>query len=215
MCGWWLVCALGFRRLNMKILSLVSGLASATLAVTASAHAHLARGERGRARDVRHAALHADSRSCGRSPGTALTTALGLELIACLEYPAHDREAQGEKAQCRSGARDDIHVRHAVEAPAKAADQVDHRVEQGNLLPYRRQHADRVERAAEEGEGRDDHERHNLQLLEAVGPEADDETEQAEGYRRQYQEGYHPYGVRNSIGHEHTCGDENQDSQHH
>src|SRR5256885_14953140 len=91
-------------------------------------------------------------------------------------------------------------VRHAVETPAEAADQVLHRIEQGNPLPYRRQHADRVERAAEEGERRDDHERHNLQLLEVVGPQADYETEQAEGYRRQYQEDYHPYGVRNSIG---------------
>src|SRR5260370_32048217 len=41
MCGWWPACARGFRRLNVKILSLVSGLALASIAVTASAHAHL------------------------------------------------------------------------------------------------------------------------------------------------------------------------------
>jgi hypothetical protein len=40
----------------------------------------------------------------------------------------------------------------------------------------RRQHADRVEGAAEECQRRDDEQRHDLQLLETVRPDADDET---------------------------------------
>ena len=81
----------------------------------------------------------------------------------------------------------------AEEAPAEAADQVDHRVEQRDLLPRRRQHVDRIEAAAQEGQRRDDHQWHDLQLLEAVGPDAEDEAQQAEGQRGQHQEAQHPH----------------------
>src|SRR5690606_41911063 len=67
------------------------------------------------------------------------------------------------------------HVRVLVEAPAEAADEVDHGIEQRHRLPERRQHVDRVEAAAEERERSHDQHGHELQLLEAVGPDAEDE----------------------------------------
>src|SRR5215469_10377845 len=75
-----------------------------------------------------------------------------LELVTGPENPGHDRDAQSEKTERRSRARRDSHVRNAKETPAEAADEVHHRIEQRDPLPERRQHADRVERPAEEGE---------------------------------------------------------------
>jgi len=97
-------------------------------------------------------------------------------------------------------------VGHAVEAPPKAADQVDHRVGERDGLPQRRQHVDRIEAAAQEGERRDDQQRHHLQLLEAVGPDADDEAEHAEGGRRQHQEQHHPQRMLDAQRHEQPRG---------
>ena len=70
----------------------------------------------------------------------------------------------------------------------------------------RRQHVDRVEGAAEEGQRRDDQHRDELQLLEALGPDADDEAEQAEGRRGQHQEGDHPQRVQDRDRHEQRGG---------
>src|SRR3546814_18195175 len=48
----------------------------------------------------------------------------------------------------------------------------DHRVEQGDLLPHRRQHADRIERAAQERQRRNHHQRDHLRSEERrVGKE--------------------------------------------
>jgi hypothetical protein len=106
-----------------------------------------------------------------------------------------------------------LDVGHAVEAPAEAADQVDHRVEQGDLLPERRQHVDGIEAAAQEGERRDDQRRDELQLLEAVGPDADDETQQAEGHRRQHQEQQHEAGCIDPHRHEQRRGRQDDEAQ--
>src|SRR3546814_5986091 len=65
---------------------------------------------------------------------------LRLEFPAGAEDPPHGQQAQHEEAEDRRDADRHVHVRHAVEAPAEAADQVHHRVEQGDLLPHRRQH---------------------------------------------------------------------------
>src|SRR5438270_5907225 len=83
----------------------------------------------------------------------------GLQLVPGSEYPAHDRYAQREKGERGAGAHEDVDVGDSVEAPPESADEIDDRVEEGDLLPDRRQHAHRVERPAEEGERRDDHER--------------------------------------------------------
>ena len=76
----------------------------------------------------------------------------------------------------------------------EAADQVQHRVQQRDLLPERRQHADRIEAAAEKRERGHDQQRDELQLLEVVGPDTDDEPEKAEGHGGQHQESKHPAG---------------------
>ena len=82
-----------------------------------------------------------------------------------------------------------------VEAPAETADQVYHRVEEGGGLPERWQNVDGVEAAAEEDQGRNDQERHELQLLEAVGPDAEQKAEEAKSYGRQQEKRDHPERV--------------------
>src|SRR5690554_693189 len=99
-----------------------------------------------------------------------------------------------------------MHICHAVEGPTETADQVHHRVEQANGLPDVGQHVDGIEGAAQEYQRRDDHHRHNLQLLETVSPDADDETEQAEGDGGQYQEREHPEWMQNRVIDEQPCG---------
>src|SRR5215468_8793723 len=81
---------------------------------------------------------------------------LALELVTGPEDPAHNRDAESEKPERRCSARGDGHVRDAKETPAEGADEVHHGVEQRDPLPERRQHADRIERSAEEREWRED-----------------------------------------------------------
>src|SRR5882762_11736459 len=54
----------------------------------------------------------------------------GFQAIAGPEDPDDDRQAREEESQRRRQADCDAYVRVAVEAPAKAADQVDDRIEQ-------------------------------------------------------------------------------------
>src|SRR5208283_4003099 len=63
--------------------------------------------------------------------------------------------------------------------------QIDDRIKQGDVAPQRRQHVDRIESSPQKGQRRDDHQGDDLQLFEAVGPNAEDETQQAEGDRNQ------------------------------
>ena len=85
---------------------------------------------------------------------------------------------------------------YTVETPAEAADQVDDGIEKGDRLPERRQHVDGVKTTAEEDQGRDDEQWHELQLLETVGPDAENEAEEAEGHGREHEEREHPQRVR-------------------
>ena len=101
----------------------------------------------------------------------------------------------------------------AVERPAQPADQVHHRVEQRHGLPRFGQHADAVERAAEEGQRRDHQQRHDLQFLEAVGPQANDEAEQAEGDGGEDQEADHPDRVVDVVRHEGARRQQDQRAQ--
>src|SRR5690606_6429006 len=98
--------------------------------------------------------------------------ALRLEPIAGPEDPGDQAQTQAEERQDHGEAGAQADVGDAVEAPAEATDEVHHRIEQRHGLPERRQHVDAVEAAAEEGQWRDDQQRHQLQLLEAVGPDA-------------------------------------------
>src|SRR3546814_4900384 len=75
----------------------------------------------------------------------------------------------------------------AEEGPAKAADQIDDGVEQRHRLPRRGQHRQRIEGPAEEGQRIDDEQRHHLQLLETLRPDADDEAERSEEHTSELQ----------------------------
>ena len=110
-----------------------------------------------------------------------------------------DHHTQQHKDQDHGHTDANLNVGHTVKTPAQAADQVDHRVEQGDLLPERRQHVDRVKGTAEEGQRGDDHHRDDLQLLEIVSPQADDETEQAEADGGQQQKAEHPERMQDFV----------------
>ena len=138
-----------------------------------------------------------------------------LQPVPRPEDPPDQREAQDEEPHRRREADLHAHVRGPVEAPAEAADQVDHRVEQAEGAPGIGQHVDRIERAAEEGERGDDQHRDELQLLEALRPDADDEAEQAEGRRGEHQEGDHQSGVQDADRHEEGRRREDDEAQDH
>src|SRR6476661_5185002 len=113
---------------------------------------------------------------------------LRFESISRSKNPRHDHEQHSEEHCGHRETEGDADIRNPVETPAKAADQVYGRVEQGDGLPERWQHVDRIETPAEKSERRDHDERDQLQLLEPVGPDADDEPEEAEAHRCQHEE---------------------------
>uniref|UniRef100_A0A0N4ZJL2 LigA n=1 Tax=Parastrongyloides trichosuri TaxID=131310 RepID=A0A0N4ZJL2_PARTI len=135
-------------------------------------------------------------------------------LRPCLEDPAHHRQTGEEEAQRRRQAQPHADVAYAVEGPAEARDQIDHRVEQGHRAPAVRQHVDRIEGPAEEGQRRHDQHGDHLQLFEILRPDADDEAEQAEGRGDQDQEGQHPEGVQYLQRHEQGRRRQNDQAQH-
>src|SRR4051812_22084725 len=136
----------------------------------------------------------------------------GLQPVAGLENPGYQAEADDEEQPRHRQAYADVHVGDLVEAPAEATHEIHHGVEERHGLPRRRQDVDRVESAAEEGERCYEEERHELQLLEAVRPDADDEAEQAEGPGGEEQEGHHPARMRDTQRHEERGGDEDDDA---
>src|SRR5438105_12794737 len=137
----------------------------------------------------------------------------GLQTISSLEDPPYSRKAKYEEQTGHGKTDADMHIGDLVEAPAKAADQVDDRVEERHRLPGGRQHADRVERATQKGERRDDEQGDELELLEAIGPDADDEAKEAEGRRGENEEGEHPHRVGDAQRHEEGGGDEDDDAE--
>jgi glutathione S-transferase len=114
-----------------------------------------------------------------------------LDPIAGLEDPPNDTEAGDQEERDHAQRECQRDIRQPEERPAEPGDQVDHRVQQRHGLPGRRQHRDRVEGAAKEHERRDDQERHELQLLEIVGPDAQDEAQQREADTGQHQKQQH------------------------
>src|SRR6266567_1766562 len=117
---------------------------------------------------------------------------LALQAIAGLEHPPDRAQAESEKYAGHRQADPDAHIRDSIKAPAESADQIDHGIGEADPLPERRQHGDGVEAAAEECQRRDDEKRHDLQLLETVGPNPQDESEKAEADRGEHQEEQHP-----------------------
>src|SRR5215203_4791624 len=150
-----------------------------------------------------------------RANGPICLRRLGLQPAPRLEDPPHRRQAHGQKEDSHGKAHAYPDVGEPVETPAEAADQVDDRVEEGGLLPERRQHANRVEAAAEEDQGRDDEQRHDLQLLDVVGPDPDNEAEEAEGNRREHEERDHPQRMIYPDRHEESRGGQDDHPDHH
>src|SRR6201986_3217651 len=109
-----------------------------------------------------------------------MSSALSLQAVAGLEDPPDDGHAQRQEHQDGGDADLDIDVGQFKEAPAETADQIDNRVEQRHGAPERRQDGGRVESTAQKGQRRDDQKRRDLELVEAVGPDAENEAEQAE-----------------------------------
>src|SRR5690606_2424307 len=129
--------------------------------------------------------VEAPSIAAARAPASA------LQPEACLEDRPDDGEAGGQEEHDHGEADGHPDIGRFVEAPAKAADEIEHGVEVTYRPPERREHVDRVEAATQEHQRRDHQERHELQLLEIVRPDADDEAEEAEGHRRQHEKERH------------------------
>src|SRR5271154_2940098 len=112
--------------------------------------------------------------------GRAQLAASRLQAPSGAEYEDQRREARGDEEHREAEADGDADVALAEEAPAEAADEIDHGIEQADGAPEWRQHVYRIESPAEEGQRRDDERRNNRQLLEILRPDPDDEPEQAE-----------------------------------
>src|SRR6202043_2541772 len=91
-----------------------------------------------------------------------------LESVAGFEDPPHPGKTQGQEPQGRRQADPWAHVGNTIEAPAEAADQVKHGIEQTDHSPDRRQDRDRIEAAAQKRQRRDHEQWDDLQLLEPV-----------------------------------------------
>ena len=83
-------------------------------------------------------------------------SSLGLEPVSRLEYPGHNGQRNDQKNHRHAQAQDNADIGQAVKAPAKSADQVDHRIEQSNGLPEWWQHINGVKAAAKKCERGDD-----------------------------------------------------------
>src|SRR5580692_9384086 len=99
-----------------------------------------------------------------------------LQAPSGVEDPCQNREANGDEQRREPEARADADVPLAIEAPTKAADQIDDGIEQTDRAPERRQHVDRIKGAAEKRERRHHQRRDNGELLEVFRPDANDEA---------------------------------------
>src|SRR3712207_85421 len=102
----------------------------------------------------------------------SLIERLRFESVPLFEDPPHRHQAYAQEADRHGQAHADTHVGNPIEAPAEATYQVNDGIEKSGRLPERRQHFDGVKATAEEDQGRHDEEWHELQLLEAVSPDA-------------------------------------------
>src|SRR5882762_1252769 len=121
--------------------------------------------------------------TCGSSAYLSKTSSVPSSVLQAepgFEYPGDHSQAGSQESHGHAHADADAHIGGPVKAPAEAADQVHDGIEQAEGAPGRRQHVDRIEGAAEEGERGDDQHGNELQLFETLGPDADDESEQAE-----------------------------------
>ncbi len=150
----------------------------------------------------------------GESQEIRLTDLLAFQAVAGTENRADGDQAQHHKYQGHAQAERGADVGHAVKAPAETADQVHHRVEQRDLLPQRRQDAERIKTAAEEGQRGYDQNRYDLQFFPVVRPDTNHKAEQAEGHRGQQQKTQHPQRMADVVVHEHACRQQNDETKH-
>src|SRR6185437_14538016 len=134
-----------------------------------------------------------------------------LEAPAGPEDPGQNGEAQGNEQDGEPEAGRDADIAPAIEAPTEAADEIDHGIEQADGAPERRQHVDRIEGAAEEGERRHHQRGNDRELLEGFGPNPDDKAEKAERDRGQHEERDHPQRVVDPDRREQRGGQENDE----
>src|SRR5205085_5200413 len=83
-------------------------------------------------------------------------------------------------------------IRQSEEAVTKAVDHIEERIEMRQRLPERRQAVDRIEHTGQEGERHDEEVLKRRQLVELVGPDAGEETENAENRTAEHREGERP-----------------------
>ena len=107
---------------------------------------------------------------------------LVLQAVTGPEYPGDDGKAGGKKGRDGQQAIANADIGMAEKAPPKSAYEIDHGIEQADLLPDRWQHVDGIETATQEGERGDDQQGNELKLLKAISPDSDDEAEEAEGH---------------------------------
>src|SRR5215467_12260946 len=85
------------------------------------------------------------------SPGSrAKSFNSSFQPIARPEHPPHDGETQQQEQQRHRQAEAHADVGALEKAPAEPADQINDRIEQGDVLPERRQYVDGVEAAPQE-----------------------------------------------------------------
>src|SRR5262249_10107094 len=136
-----------------------------------------------------------------------------LEFVSGPEDDPDGRKARAEEDEDHREPDPYVDDTDAVEAPANPADEVHDRVEQRDLLPERRQHVDRVETAAQKRQRGHHHQRHDLQLFPPIGPDADDEAEEAESHGGQQQRGHHPERVSDAEGDEQPRGEQDDGAE--
>src|SRR6185503_1148840 len=118
------------------------------------------------------------------------------KLVAALE---HD---QRYRAQCRAEEDDDrearrgCYIRQAEKAVAEAVDHIEERIEMRQRLPERRQRMDRVENAGQERQWHDDKILECRQLVEFVGPDSRDQSEDAQDGAAEQRERDRPQRMR-------------------
>src|SRR4051812_5235027 len=132
---------------------------------------------------------------------TAKSASSRLESVPRPEDGPDSYEAGDQECHDHREADNDVDIGNAIEGPAEAADEIHDRIEQGHFLPDRRQHGNGVEAAAQKGQGRDHHQRNDLQFFKAIGPDTNEKAEEAEGEGNENERSDHPQRMGNAEGH--------------
>src|SRR3972149_4316587 len=83
-------------------------------------------------------------------PGLIYKSSLIFKPVSRPEDPPYGGEAKSQKHHGHAQADDDVDISDTIKTPSEPADQINHRVEQRDLLPEWRQHVDLIKTAAQE-----------------------------------------------------------------